>query len=197
MTPRSLTAPPFFTKLYKLFTRLPARSTDRLRSLSVRGDQSCERESEAYGMVHHGTIFYVDDNPKSRRLLTSVIRSCGFEVMSAGDPIEALSRIKKSSFDLALLDYQMPHLAVSQLAQHIKRVKPDVPVVLLSGFSALPPFELIFADAHVGRGATLDELLDTMRSLIHSKYAFAKLRSAARTRASGSTCASLELGRAI
>src|SRR4029077_6183926 len=137
-------------------------------------------------MVNHGTIFYVDDNPKSRRLLTSVIRSCGFEVLSAGDPIEALSRIKKSSFDLALLDYQMPHLTGSQLAQHIKRVKPDVPVVLLSGFSALPPFELIFADAHVGRGATLDDLLAPMRSLIHAKYAFAKLRSATRTRAAGS-----------
>jgi hypothetical protein len=42
---------------------------------------------------------------------------------------------------------------------------------LISGFSALPPFELIFVDAHVGRGATLDELLDTMRSLIHSRCA--------------------------
>jgi CheY-like chemotaxis protein len=66
-----------------------------------------------------------------------------------------------------LLDYQMPHLTGSQLAQKIKSAKPDVPVVLLSGFSALPPVELIFVDAHVGRGATLDELLDTMRNLIH------------------------------
>jgi CheY-like chemotaxis protein len=104
-------------------------------------------------MANHGTIFYVDDNPKSRRLLTSVIRSCGFDVLSAGDPIEALSRIRKSSFDLALLDYQMPHLTGSQLAHKIKNMKPDIPVVLLSGFSALPPFELIFVDAHIGRGA--------------------------------------------
>ena len=125
-------------------------------------------------MTNHGTIFYVDDNPKSRRLLTSVIRSCGFDVLSAGDPIEALSRIRKSSFDLALLDYQMPHLSGSQLAQRIKTAKPDVPVVLLSGFSDLPPFELIFVDAHIGRGSTLDELLDTMRRLIHSRFGFAE-----------------------
>jgi hypothetical protein len=38
--------------------------------------------------------------------------------------------------------------------------------------SALPPFELNFVDVHVGRGATLDELLDTIRSLIHSRTAF-------------------------
>jgi len=123
-------------------------------------------------MVNHGTIFYVDDNPKSRRLLASVIKSCGFEVVTAGDPIEASSRIRKISFDLALLDYQMPHLTGAQLAQKIKRTRPDVPVVLISGFSALPPFELVFVDAHIGRGSTLDELLDTMRSLIHSRSGF-------------------------
>ena len=122
-------------------------------------------------MVNHGTIFYVDDNPKLRRLLTSVIRSCGFDVLSIGDPIEAVSRMRKSSFDLALLDYQMPHLTGSELAQRIKSAKPDMPIVLISGFSALPPFELNFVDAHLGRGVTLDELLDTIRSLIHSKTA--------------------------
>jgi CheY-like chemotaxis protein len=126
-------------------------------------------------MMNHGKIFYVDDNPKSRRLLTSVMSSCGFEVISAGDPIEALSRIRKDCFDLFLLDYQMPHLTGSQLAQKLKRTKPDVPVVLISGLAALPPFELISVDAHLGRGATLDELLDTMRDLIQSRHNPAKL----------------------
>jgi CheY-like chemotaxis protein len=130
--------------------------------------------------MNQGTIFYVDDNPKSRRLLTSVMRSCGFDVVSAGDPFEALSRIRKSSFDLALLDYQMPHLTGAQLARKIKSMKPEVPVVLISGFSALPAFELIFVDAHVGRGATLDDLLDTMQSLIHSRYDFVEKSSARR-----------------
>jgi two-component system cell cycle sensor histidine kinase/response regulator CckA len=125
--------------------------------------------------MNHGKIFYVDDNPKSRRLLTSVISSSGFEVLSAGDPIEALSRIRKGCFDLFLLDYQMPHLTGSQLAQKLKRTKPDVPVVLISGLAALPPFELTSVDAHLGRGATLDELLDTMRDLIQSRYSPATL----------------------
>ncbi len=120
-------------------------------------------------MVNYGSIFYVDDNPKSRRLLSSVMKSCGFDVLSIGDPIEAVSRIRKNSFDLALLDYQMPHLTGSELAQKIKSVKPEAPIVLISGFSALPPFELNFVDAHLGRGATLDELLDTIRSLMDSK----------------------------
>jgi CheY-like chemotaxis protein len=155
----------------RLFTRLAASAAEVIRSSSVSRDQACESEWGLTVMMNLGRIFYVDDNPKSRRLLTSVMKSCGFEVTTAGDPIEALSRIRKCSFDLALLDYQMPHLTGAQLAQKIKRSRPDVPVVVISGFSALPPFELIFVDAHVGRGATLDELLDTMRSLIHSRCA--------------------------
>ena len=162
-----------------MFTNLYSRPTDSLqdspqahRMLLVpsmcAAIKLAEREWGIAVMVNQGKIFYVDDNPKWRRRLRSVIRSWGFEVVSAG-PVEALSRIRKGSFDLALLGYQMPHVTGAQLAEEIKSTKPDVPVVLISGFSALPPLELIFADAHVGRGATLDELLDTMRTLIHSR----------------------------
>ena len=124
-------------------------------------------------MLNHETVFYVDPNPKSRRLLTGVMKSCELEVVSAGDPIEALSRIRKNSFDLALLAYQMPQMNGPQLAEEIKCARPDLPVVLISGLSALPPFELIFVDAHVGRGSTLDDLIDTVRRLIRSRYSFA------------------------
>jgi CheY-like chemotaxis protein len=127
-------------------------------------------------MLNHETVFYVDPNPKSRRLLTGVMKSCELEVVSAGDPIEALSRIRKHSFDLVLLAYQMPQMNGPQLAEEIKCARPDLPVVLISGLSALPPFELIFVDAHVGRGSTLDDLIDTMRRLIRSRDSFAEDR---------------------
>lgn len=121
-------------------------------------------------MWSQGTVFYVDDNPKARRLLASVMRSCGFNVVSAGDPIEAVARAKASSFDLALLDYPMPGLSGGELAQKLKCLKPNLPVVLISGFSFLPPVELLFVDAHIGRGATLDELLETIRLLIQANH---------------------------
>ncbi|MFZ0287291.1 MAG: response regulator [Terriglobales bacterium] len=115
------------------------------------------------------TVFYVDDNAKSRRWLSTVLTECGFEMITAADPVEALRRCKKLSFDLALLDYQMPSLTGSQLAQHIKFLTPDIPVVLISGYPILPAPELAFVDAHFGRGTSLDDLVDTMRRLTDSK----------------------------
>lgn len=115
------------------------------------------------------TVFYVDDNARSRRLLSGVLTDCGFEMITAADPVEALCRCRKICFDLALLDYEMPSLTGSQLAQEIKLLTPDVPIVLLSGYAVLPTTELVFVDAHFGLGTHLDDLLDTMRRLTNSK----------------------------
>jgi CheY-like chemotaxis protein len=116
-------------------------------------------------MENRTTVFYVDDNPKSSRLLTNVLEGCGFRVITADDPVKALSLCKRTSFDLALLDYEMPGMTGSQLAQEIKFLVPDAPVILISGYAALPATEMLFVDAHFGLGTALDDLLWTMRTL--------------------------------
>ena len=116
-------------------------------------------------MENRTTVFYVDDNPKSSRLLSSVLETCGFRVIASNDPVEALGLCKQMSFDLALLDYDMPGMTGSQLAQEIKFIVPDAPVILISGYAILPPTELVFIDAHFGLGTCLDDLLWTMRML--------------------------------
>ncbi len=122
-------------------------------------------------MENRTTVFYVDDNPKSSRLLTSVLEECGFRVITKNDPIEALAVCQRTYFDLALLDYEMPLMSGSRLAQEIKFLAPDVPVVLISGRSSLPSAELAFVDAHFGFGTVLDDLLWTMRILVQPKLA--------------------------
>jgi CheY-like chemotaxis protein len=120
-------------------------------------------------MENRTTVFYVDDNPKSSRLLSSVLEECGFRVITKNDPIEALALCKRTYFDVALLDYEMPQMSGSKLAQEIKYLVPDVPVVLISGRTTLPSAELAFVDAHFGFGTSLDDLLWTMRILAHPK----------------------------
>jgi CheY-like chemotaxis protein len=114
------------------------------------------------------TILYVDDNPKSQRLLTAILQDFGFEVVTASCPMEALESIKNISFDLALLDYQMPKMTGAQLAQAIKDTLPGTPVVMISGFATLPTEELEYVDAYQGKGVTLQELLETIRMLLIS-----------------------------
>jgi CheY-like chemotaxis protein len=120
-------------------------------------------------MEDRTTVFYVDDNPKSSRLLTSVLEECGFRVITKNDPLEALALCRRTYFDLALLDYEMPVMSGAKLAQEIKYLVPDVPVILISGRSSLPASDLAFVDAHFGFGTALDDLLWTMRILSRPK----------------------------
>lgn len=53
------------------------------------------------------TLLYVDDNPRARRLLTTIFKQRGFAVIEAGDLPEELEECR-SKFDLVLLDYQLP-----------------------------------------------------------------------------------------
>jgi CheY-like chemotaxis protein len=126
------------------------------------------------------TVFYVDDNAKAQRLLGSLMTACGFRVITASNPLEALARCASLRFDLALLDYRMPFLNGSQLAKEIKSLAPNVPIVLISGYAALAPSELLFVDAHFGRDTILDDLLKTMWNLVRSNRMSARDRQAAR-----------------
>ena len=114
------------------------------------------------------TILYVDDNPKSRRLLTTILRDCGFAVVGAGNAFEALLAAHRQTFGLALVDYSMPELNGAQLSRRLKKIQPGLPVVILSGMVALPSYEMCQIDAHFGRGATLDDLLNAIRGLLRS-----------------------------
>jgi CheY-like chemotaxis protein len=126
------------------------------------------------------TVFFVDDNAKAQKILGSLMTACGFRVITASNPLDALARCAGLRFDLALLDYRMPFLSGSQLAKEIKSLAPNVPIVLISGYTALAPSELLFVDAHFGRDTVLDDLLETMWSLVRSSRMSASDRQAAR-----------------
>lgn len=112
------------------------------------------------------TVFYVYDNPKALRVLTSVLEGCGYKVVIACNAGEAVERMERNAFDVVLLTYRLPRMISFKLARQIKLLSPSTPIVLVSGHTLLAPEELTYVDAYVGKGATLDSLLTQMRLLI-------------------------------
>jgi CheY-like chemotaxis protein len=138
-------------------------------SASASSPQTHNSTAKEESMEYQGTVFYVDDNPKSRELLTGILEATGFTVVAASEPREALDRARKEEFAIALLDYQMPGMTGTQLARELKRIDPSLPVVVLSGLAGLPSYELTFVDAHLGRGTRVDQLLETVQVLAHPR----------------------------
>jgi DNA-binding NtrC family response regulator len=68
-----------------------------------------------------------------------ILEQQGYKVTSENEPQKSLQAVMKTpgAFDLVLTDITMPGITGDRLASHILAVRPDMPVVLMTGFSRL------------------------------------------------------------
>jgi PAS domain S-box-containing protein len=84
-----------------------------------------------------GTILLVDDEEPVRIVTERMLERCGFSVLCASDGLEALQlyRARASEIVCVLLDLAMPRMDGEQTFRELRRIQPDVRVVLASGYS--------------------------------------------------------------
>lgn len=68
-------------------------------------------------------ILVVDDEADVRSMLKELLSSAGYEVTTAKDGKDALDKLKKKKFDLALLDFFMPGMSGRELLEKIRADK--------------------------------------------------------------------------
>ena len=82
-----------------------------------------------------GTVLIVDDNDGVRTVATLSLERAGFRVASArnGEEGMALMLERGGDFDAVLLDITMPLLSGAQTCRLIRKLRPELPIVLTSG----------------------------------------------------------------
>ncbi|MHA3772688.1 response regulator [Verrucomicrobiota bacterium sgz303538] len=80
-------------------------------------------------------VLVVDDEPVSRRVVSTFLQIDGHEVIAVSNGTEALSEFERRPFDLLLTDCAMPEMSGFQLAGAVKQIRRGQPVILLTGFS--------------------------------------------------------------
>jgi len=78
-------------------------------------------------------ILLVDDETIILHEIAEFLRQAGYEVDEAGNGEEAMRRLSDNPFDLVIADLMMPSGDGFYLAERIRTMAPDVPVLLLSG----------------------------------------------------------------
>jgi CheY-like chemotaxis protein len=78
----------------------------------------------------------VDDEPDILELLDMLLRDSGYEVMALPNGQSALEQMEAypDAFDLVLTDLVMPNLNGLELAHKIHGLRPDLPVLLITGY---------------------------------------------------------------
>ena len=83
------------------------------------------------------TILLVEDDAPVRAVAAAVLRRAGYTVLETDNGVDALRVCQDPSvvFDLVLSDTIMPGLGGRALAGHMQRVRPNVPILLMSGYT--------------------------------------------------------------
>ena len=75
----------------------------------------------------------MDDEPAIHLLVGLFLREAGCFVGDAKDGMEGLRMFKENSWDLVITDRAMPEMGGEQLAEEIRKISADVPLILITG----------------------------------------------------------------
>ncbi len=103
-------------------------------------ERAIEPETRIEKPVPSGTerILFIDDEQTLADLGKQMLESLGYDVAVRTSSIEALELFKNKpdGFDLVITDLTMPQMTGDELAQKLMVIRPDIPVILCTGFSA-------------------------------------------------------------
>ena len=119
-------------------------------------------------------ILIIEDEEAIRRVLVKILteESKDYQVFEAEDGLAGTEVIKKSDFDLILCDIKMPKMDGVEVLEAAKKIKPEIPVVMISGHgdldTAVNTMRLGAYD-YISKPPDLNRLLNTIRNALDRK----------------------------
>jgi len=126
-------------------------------------------------MTKTPVILCVDDEWNGLEGRKILLEERGYQVVVATNGVEALHFLTSLSVDLVLLDYHMPHMNGDVVAERMRTIRPDIPIMMLSADEELPEGALMSVDAFVSKGESPASLLEIVEHLLDVRFLFAPL----------------------
>ncbi len=119
-------------------------------------------------------ILIIEDESSIRRVLVKILseENESYEVFEAEDGVAGMELIKKEDFDLVLCDIKMPKMDGVEVLEATKKIKPEIPMVMISGHgdldTAVNTMRLGAFD-YISKPPDLNRLLNTVRIALDRK----------------------------
>jgi CheY-like chemotaxis protein len=81
-------------------------------------------------------VLFIDDEPILTTLGQRFLGRLGYRVVTHTDPLAAVECFQQESFDVVVTDLTMPNLSGVDIGRQFHHLKPDVPIILTTGYSA-------------------------------------------------------------
>jgi CheY-like chemotaxis protein len=113
------------------------------------------------------TILCIDDHWNGLIGRKMLLEKYGYEVLEATGGDEGLKLFLTHSVDAVVLDYQMPGMNGDVLAAKMKRLKSNVPIMLLSAYGPLPKSKLKAVDTFLSKSQPPKVLVSRLQGLLN------------------------------
>lgn len=116
-------------------------------------------------------ILIIEDEEAIRRVLVKILseENPSYELFEASDGVSGLNMVKNNNFDLILCDIKMPKMDGVEVLENIKKIKEQIPIVMISGHgdleTAVSTMRLGAYD-YISKPPDLNRLLNTVRNAL-------------------------------
>jgi len=114
------------------------------------------------------TVLYIDDRRQALELHKATLESHGYSVKTASSGYAALNVLEQTPVSAVLLEYKQEGMDAEAVAYHIKQRFPNLPIILLSGYSEMPERVLWLVDEYVMKSEVPDGLTRVIERAMHS-----------------------------
>src|SRR5208283_316246 len=94
-------------------------------------------------------VLCIDDEAVVLDLMQATLAAHGYVTLPARSGLEAIELAAARQFEAVILDYRMPDMTGGSVAANIKRIKPEVPILMFSGACEIPSEEIAQVDVVV------------------------------------------------
>lgn len=117
------------------------------------------------------SILVVDSDESSRKYLLKLLQNEGYSVIPAADGLSALDALKKHSYDLLILELDIPPFGGMEFVRRAGQADPEMRVIIYTGSGSLETaIQAIryYVEDYILKPATPEELLDSVRKALSS-----------------------------
>jgi CheY-like chemotaxis protein len=115
--------------------------------------------------LQSAVVLCIDDNEDVLECEKSFLESFGYSVLTAASGGKGLELASIHTVDVVIVDYFMPEMNGAEVAFEMRRLRPEAPIIMLSGAADVPKQALKLVDAFIAKDCLASQLLPTIAQL--------------------------------
>ena len=125
-------------------------------------------------LPHHAKrhILHIEDDPEVASSVSDLLGANGYEVTHAADGLSGLLAFNQNpnQWSAVLIDLNLPHVSGNDLLKELHRVRPDLPLIVLTGAEPGTSLEVYEQGAIIlwHKPVSSTEMLENLKALIHA-----------------------------